>query len=154
MQLKVETIKKKAIVYFPESTQMSGNFFVSAISAFRDGGELISELLAQDRNYIPFESEDGAIALLRKENIMMVYLEEDMADNEMPGYKQVPVIIHLLTGQTIGGKVSFALPQTHSRLSDFLNSREAFFRLEVQGKNYLVQNRFVKLITAVKTDPA
>ncbi len=62
----------------------------------------------------------------------------------------LPVVIHLLTGQTISGKVSFALPQTHSRLSDFLNSRETFFRLEVQGKNYLVQNRFVKLITAEK----
>jgi hypothetical protein len=150
MELKVETIRKKAIVHFSDNAQMTGFFFVSAISAFRDGGELVSELLARDRNYIPFEYEDGEIALLRKENIMMVYMEEDTADNEMPGYKQVPVVIHLLTGQTISGKVSFALPQTHSRLSDFLNSREAFFRLEVQGKNYLVQNHFVKLITAEK----
>ena len=149
MQLKIETIKKKATVFFPENTQMKGSFFVSAMSVFRDGGDLISELLAQDRNYIPFESEEGGeIALLRKENIMMVYMEEDVADNFMPGYKQVPVVIHLLTGQALSGKVSFALPQTHSRLSDFLNSREAFFRLEVQGKNYMVQNRFVKLITA------
>lgn len=150
MELKVETVKKKATVYFPENTQMTGYFFLSAISAFRDGGEMVSELLARDRNYIPFEYENGEIALLRKENMVMVYLEEDMADNEMPGYKQVPVVIHLLTGQTISGKVSFALPQTHSRLSDFLNSREAFFRLEVEGKNYLVQNRFVKMIKAEK----
>jgi hypothetical protein len=152
MELKVETIKKKAVVHFPDNQQMTGFFFVSAISAFRDGGELVSELLARDRNYIPFEYEDGEIALLRKENIMMVYIEEDPADNEMPGYKQVPVVIHLLSGQTISGLVSFALPQTHSRLSDFLNSREAFFRLEVQGKNFLVQNRFVKLITADQSD--
>jgi len=150
MELKVETIRKKATVHFSDGTTMIGSFFVSAISAFRDGGELVSELLARDRNYIPFEYESGEIALLRKENMMMVFLEEDAADNEMPGYKQVPVVIHLLTGQTIAGKVSFALPQTHSRLSDFLNSRESFFRLEVQGKNYLVQNRFVKLITAEK----
>ena len=152
MNLKIETIKKKAIVYFAENTQMKGYFFVSAVSAFRDGGELITELLAQDRNYIPFESETNEeIALLRKENIMMVFLEEDAADNFMPGYKQVRVMIHLMNGQTLSGKVSFALPQTHSRLSDFLNSRESFFRLEVEGKNYLVQNRFVKLITAEKT---
>lgn len=148
MQLKIDTIKKRAIVYFPENTQMSGCFFVSAISAFRDGGELVSELLARDRNYIPFENDEGEIALLRKENIMMVYVEEDPADNDLPGYKQVQVVIHLMTGKIMAGKVSFALPQTHSRLSDFLNSRETFFRLEVEGKNYLVQNRFVKLITA------
>lgn len=148
MPFKIDTIKKKAVVYFPENTQMTGSFFVSSVAAFREGGELISELLAQERNYLPFESEDGNIALLRKENIMMVYVEEDLADNELPGYKQVPVVVHLLTGQTIAGKVSFALPQTHSRLSDFLNSREAFFRLEVEEKNYLVQNRFVKLITS------
>lgn len=152
MELRIETIKKKAIVYFPENSQMSGYFFVPAISAFRDGSELITELLAQDRNYIPFESEtEGEIALLRKENMMMVFLEEDAADNFMPGYKQVRVMIHLLNGTVISGKVSFALPQTHSRLSDFLNSREAFFRLEVDGKNYLIQNRFVKLITSEKT---
>lgn len=149
MQLKIETIKKRATVYFPEGSEMSGNFFVSAVSAFREGGELITELLAKDRNYIPFESDSGDIALLRKENMMMVYLEEDAADNFLPGYKQVSVVIHLLTGRQLSGKVSFALPETHSRLSDFLNSREAFFRLEVEGKNYLVQNRFVKLITAL-----
>ncbi|MEE9910620.1 MAG: hypothetical protein K4571_02750 [Deltaproteobacteria bacterium] len=127
---------------------MSGKFFVSAVSAFRDGGELIVELLAKDRNYIPFESDDGKIVLLRKENMMMVFLEEDEADNYLPGFKQVPVVIHLLTGQIMSGKVSFALPETHSRLSDFLNSRDAFFRLEVEGKNYLIQNRFVKMIAA------
>lgn len=149
MQLKIETIRKKATVFFPEGSEMSGNFFVSAVSAFREGGELITELLAKDRNYIPFESDAGGIALLRKENMMMVYLEEDAADNFLPGYKQVSVVIHLLTGQQLSGKVSFALPETHSRLSDFLNSRDAFFRLEVEGKNYLVQNRFVKLISAV-----
>ena len=149
MELKIETIKKRATVFFPEGSEMNGKFFVSAVSAFREGGELVTELLAKDRNYIPFESDGGEIVLLRKENIVMVYPEEDVADNYLPGYKQVSVVIHLLTGRQISGKVSFALPETHSRLSDFLNSRDAFFRLEVEGKNYLVQNRFVKLITAL-----
>jgi len=149
MQLKTETIKKKATVFFPENSQMVGYFFLSTLSAFRDGGEMVTELLAKDKNYIPFESDQGEIMLLRKENMMMVYLEEDAADNYLPGYKQVTVVIHLLAGQLIKGKVSFALPETHSRLSDFLNSRDAFFRLEVDGKNYLVQNRFVKMIAPV-----
>ncbi|MHB8139599.1 MAG: hypothetical protein ACYDGO_14600 [Smithellaceae bacterium] len=152
MQLKIETIKKKAIVFFPENTQLNGCFFVSAIAAFHEGGELITELLAKDRNYIPFETDQGEILLLRKENMMMVLLEEeDDVDNYMPGYKQVTVDIHLLTGKVISGRVSFALPETHSRLSDFLNSRDAFFRMEVEGKNYLVQNKFVKMISAEKS---
>ncbi|HOE80419.1 MAG TPA: hypothetical protein PLB14_06250 [Smithellaceae bacterium] len=149
MQLKIETIKKRATVFFPEGSEMNGYFFVSAVSAFREGGELITELLAKDRNYIPFESDSGEIVLLRKENMMMVYIEEDSADSFFPGYKQVPVIIHMLDGRKLSGKVSFALPETHSRLSDFLNSREAFFRLEVEEKVYLIQNRFVKMITAM-----
>ena len=148
MQLKIETIKKRATIFFPEGSQLGGSFFVAALSAFREGGELITELLAKDKNYIPFESDSGEMFLIRKENMMMIFLEEDVADNYLPGYKQVPVNIHLLTGQILSGKVSFALPETHSRLSDFLNTREAFFRLEVDGKNYLIQNRFVKLITA------
>ena len=149
MQLKVETIKKRATVFFPEGSEMSGSFFVSAVSAFREGGELITELLAKDRNYIPFESDSGELVLLRKENMMMVYMEEESSsDSFFPGYKQVSVVIPLLNGQQLSGKISFALPETHSRLSDFLNSREAFFRLEVGEKIYLVQNRFVKLITA------
>lgn len=148
MQLKIETIKKRATIFFPEGSQLGGSFFVAALSAFREGGELITELLAKDKNYIPFESDGGEMFLVRKENMMMIFLEEDAADNYLPGYKQVPVNIHLLTGQILSGKVSFALPETHSRLSDFLNTREAFFRLEVDGKNYLIQNRFVKLITA------
>jgi len=149
MQLKIETIKKRATVYFPEGSQVSGNFFVAALCAYREGSELITELLAKDKNYIPFEADSGETVLIRKENMMMIFLEEDAADNYLPGYKQVPVNIHLLTGQILTGKVSFALPETHSRLSDFLNTREAFFRLETDGKNYLIQNRFVKLITAI-----
>lgn len=149
MQLKIETIKKRATVFFPEGSQMSGKFFVSSVSAFREGGELVTELLAQDRNYIPFESDQEEIVLLRKENMVMVHLDEDAADNYLPGFKQVQVVIHLLTGQVISGKVSFALPETHSRLSDFLNSRETFFRLEVEERNYLIQNKFVKMITAL-----
>ncbi len=151
MQLKIETIKKKATVFFPENTNLDGYFFVSAIAAFHEGGELITELLAKDRNYIPFETQQGEIVLLRKENMMMVSLEEEEVDNFLPGYKQVTVVIHLLTGKSFLGKVSFALPETHSRLSDFLNSRDAFFRMEIDGKNYLIQNRFVKMISAEKT---
>jgi hypothetical protein len=152
MQLKIATILKRAIVYFPENSQMSGNFFVSVMSEYRDGGELISELFAKDKKYIPFESDQGEIVLLRIENIMMVHIEEDVADNYLPGFKQVQVSVNLMTGQIIHRKISFALPETHSRLSDFLNSRDAFFRLDVDGKNYLVQNRFVKSIAAGKTD--
>ena len=133
---------------------MVGAFFVSVAAEDHTGTELISELLSRDRNYLPFElSETGEIVLLRKENIMMISIdEEEESDNFMPGYKQVRVNIQLLNGRLLGGKVSFALPETHSRLSDFLNSRDAFFRLEMDGKNHLVQNRFVKLITAQKPD--
>ncbi|MBP1711388.1 MAG: hypothetical protein H6Q49_1590 [Deltaproteobacteria bacterium] len=70
MQLKIETIKKKATVFFPENTRLDGYFFVSAIAAFHESGELITELLAKDRNYIPLETEHGEIVLIRKENIM------------------------------------------------------------------------------------
>jgi hypothetical protein len=151
--LKIETLRKKATVYFADETRMSGNFFASIASYDHTGTELISELLAGDRNYIPFESEEtGEIALLRKENMVMVHIDDKEVDNFMPGYKQVRVNIHMLNGQKLSGKVSFALPETHSRLSDFLNSRDAFFRLEVDGENFLVQNRFVRLITSQKQE--
>jgi len=127
MQFRIETVKKRATVSFPDNTQMSGCFFVSTVSALGGGEELVSELLAKNREYLPFESDEGKTVLLRKENLVVVCLAEDATDNALPGYKRVPVVIHLLTGQIMNGKVSFAQPETQSRLSDFLNSRDAFF---------------------------
>ncbi|HQL00622.1 MAG TPA: hypothetical protein PK090_07600 [Smithellaceae bacterium] len=152
--LKIETVKKQVVLCFEDGSRMTGSFFVSVAAEDHSGTELISELLSRDRNYLPFEvSETGEIVLLRKENIMMASIEGDEeSDNFLPGYKQVRVDILLLNGKVLSGKVSFALPETHSRLSDFLNSRDAFFRLEMDGKNHLVQNRFVKLITAQKPE--
>lgn len=148
MQFRIETVKKRATVSFPDNTQMSGYFFVSTVSALGGGEEPVGELLARKREYVPFESDEGKTVLLCKENLVVVALDEEAPESALPGYKRVSVVIHLLTGQMLSGKVSFALPETQSRLSDFLNSRDAFFRLESEGKTCLIHNHFVKLIAA------
>jgi hypothetical protein len=61
----------------------------------------------------------------------------------------VRVNISLLTGETLKGRISFTLPENYSRVSDFINSSDAFFRFDTDEKSFLVRTRFVKMITEV-----
>lgn len=146
MTFKIETIKKKADVFYTDGSRMSGSFFVSPVSPNRVGTEFVSELLAGDRNFIPFESENGNVVLLRKENIKMIYLEVGELSKDLPNSKQIKAQISFISGETIEGNVDYDLPESHSRLSDFLNSSNEFFYLKSNDKDYLVNSQFIKMV--------
>jgi hypothetical protein len=146
MTFKIETIRKRADVFYTDGSRMSGSFFVSPVSPNHIGAELVSELLAGDRNFIPFESEDGNVALLQKENIKMIYLERGELNTDLPNSKQIKAQISFISGETMEGNVYYDLPESHSRLSDFLNSSKEFFYFELNNKDYLVNTQFIKMV--------
>ena len=149
MVLKVATVKKKAVIFFYDGSQRSGNFFLSPVSAKHAGTESIGELLTGERNFIPFEQEAGSVALISRENIAMVQLQEETADTPVPGLRKVRVSLSLLTNEILEGIISFTLPEHYSRVSDFINSSDAFFRFDSDGKIFLVRTRFIKMISEV-----
>ena len=146
MTFKIETIRKKADVFYADGSTMRGCFFVSPLSHNHVGAEFVSELFADDRNFIPFELEEGKVVLLRKESIQMICLGERELPRDLPNSKQLEAYISFVSGETMEGNVYYDLPKSQSRLSDFLNCSDEFFYFESDDKDYLVNSLFIKMV--------
>jgi hypothetical protein len=144
--LKIETIRKKAEVFFSDGSRLYGDFFASPNSLIHTGHERISELLNSERAYLPFILQDGNVVLLQKGAITRVVLDENEMNRELPYLKENAAHVELLTGEILEGKVYLDLPETHFRLSDFLNVNRGFFYLHVNNRVTLVNSRFVKWV--------
>ncbi len=146
MTYKINTTRKKADVIYTDGSRIRGCFFVSPLSHKHSGEELMSELLADERSFIPFKSEDGKVALLRKKNIKMIYLVEREQREYPLNCKQIEARISFVSGETMEGKVYYDLPESQSRLSDFLNCGNEFIYFESNDKDYLVNTFFIKMV--------
>lgn len=143
---KIETIKKGVEVFFSDGSHLSGNFFVLPRSPSRAGGELISELLNGDRTFVPLELAEGQVVLLQKGCVVKVLLEGNEVNRDFPYQKKIEARVCFLSGENMDGRVYLDLPESHSRLSDFLNYSKQFFCLEADDEEYLINSRFVKMV--------
>jgi hypothetical protein len=149
MGLKIQTTKKKAEIICSNESRLTGSFFVSLRAPNYEGNELVLDLLVSEKTYLPFELDEGEIVLLQKRCIVMVVLKVTEMKRIITYQHNIPTKVHLLSGQTIEGKVYSDLPRTHARLSDFLNHSKAFFYLEVGDKDYLVNSQFVNIVRPI-----
>ena len=144
--LRLETIKKRAEVRMADGSHMSGSFFVSPESSISIGEETIYEILTGDRSYLPFEKDDGGVALLQKGSIEMIRLMERELDKDLPFHREIYARIFFLSGEAIEGFVFSDLPKSYLRLSDYVNLSKEFFYIQVGADDYLINSRWVKLL--------
>ncbi len=143
---KVDTIRKKAVVFFPDGTREVGQFFVSPVSANHDSSESISELLMSERRYVPFRTEGKDVILLQKDNILKVLIKDVEDEYLAETAQKIIVRICFLSGEEMSGTVKYSMPKTHSRLSDFLNQNGEFFAFETDEGIFLINHRYVRSI--------
>jgi hypothetical protein len=151
MKLNIEMSKKKAQIFFPDGSHLSGHFFVLLHAQGRVGGECLLDLLLDERSYLPFEMEGGQVQLFQKGSIVMVRSEGCQYLQGVSYQRKMNTRIIFLSGQTLEGKVYSDLPQSKSRLSDFLNHSRRFFCLEADGNEYLVNAQFIKSVDPSQT---
>ena len=144
MKLSIEMSKKKAEIDFSDGSSLSGHFFVLLHAQGRVGGECLLDLLLDERGYLPFEVDSGQILLLQKGSIVLVKSEGCEYLKGVSYQRKMDTRITFLSGRTLEGKVYSDLPQSKSRLSDFLNHSRRYFCLEAEGNEYLVNTQFIK----------
>ncbi|MDY6880448.1 MAG: hypothetical protein V2J25_08430 [Desulfatiglans sp.] len=146
MAFKIETIKKRVEITLSDGTCLTGSLFLSPESPLHPGTELISELFENDRAFLPLELEGGEIIIIRKSNIVFVHLAangQKKQTNNFVHTKPIDAEVSLTSGDCIAGRVYLDLPESRSRLSDFLNYACSFFYLETGTKGYLINSHFV-----------
>ena len=149
MALAIEMSKKKAEIHISDGSRISGYFFVLLHTQGRLGAECLLDLLLDERSFLPFEKDDGQILLVQKGSIVMVVSEGCEYLKSVPYQQKMGSRICLLSGENLKAKVYSDLPQSRSRLSDFLNHSANFFCVEVEGMEHLVNTRFVKSVEPI-----
>ena len=152
--MKVETIKKQVEVVLEDGSRMEGSLFLSPASAHKWGKESIEELLNGNRRYLPMELGSKDLVLLSKSAIVMAVSKEKEPGPIPTTAKKIPVELVLRSGEKLRGDVHNDLPETHSRLSDYLNHTDAFFHIEVGALDCFVSNGFVRFIKPADPDEA
>ncbi|MDY7030745.1 MAG: hypothetical protein SVY10_02415 [Thermodesulfobacteriota bacterium] len=143
---KIDMVKREAEVFFADGSSLAGSFFVSPQSSSHSGSQLVSELLIDKNSYLPFELDGEETIILWRGSIVMVILEKNELNLQTPCLKQIIVRVCLISGGNLNGKVFTDLPESYTRLSDFLNHNDQFFHLEVDNKDHLINSRFVKMV--------
>ncbi len=142
---KIETIRKPARIFLMGGGTLEGTFFLSPISPSLKGPETVLDLLTDERSYLPFETDQCKVILVQKTNIVKILLEEAIPHTVGPT-KQTHITVWFVDQSSLEGWLSFMMPVSHSRVSDFLNSAGEFFYLHGTGATYVVNRRHVSFV--------
>lgn len=146
MELRIETIRKKAEVVFSDESSLVGCFFVSEFARGQRRSEEILDLLMGERSYLPFELAKGEIVILQKKNIMIAVAEENELERHRIFPEKLAAEITFFSGKTLHGTIYNDLPPSYLRLSDYLNQHISFFPLDVESRAHLVNARFIRSV--------
>lgn len=144
--MKIQMIRKQVEIVFEDGSRTEGFFFLSPTSAHRLGSESIEELLNSDRTYLPLERSREEVVLVSKHAIVTVLAKDRETESILLGPRKITAEVTLRSGETLYGEISHDLPETHSRLSDYLNRSGPFFHFEVASRDCFVASAFVKFI--------
>lgn len=152
--MKLQTIRKQAEVVLEDGTRLEGFLFLSPASALRWGKESIGELLNGDRKSLPMELKTKEVVLLNRSAIVMAFSKEEEETPVLTNTRRIPVEVVLRSGEILRGEIHNDLPETHSRLSDYLNRTDIFFHLQTGDTVCFVSNGFVRLIKPADPEEA
>jgi hypothetical protein len=118
----------------------AASVFLHRRAAYHPGRERPSDLLLGDEAFLTVAAGDGSVRFINKEAIawMTVAPELEMSgrcDTEarLSDQQRRPIDLTLDDGRSFVGEVAIMLPESSSRLQDFLNSAARFF--EVRDAN-------------------
>lgn len=119
--------------------------FLAQGSPEHGGGERLTDLLNGGVAFIP--ALDLGTDRMLFVNRLGLAVARVAADDESDGLDQLTipteheVEVHLTDGQRLRGLVTYVLPESHSRLTDYLNDAAPFFRLIESGGGVALINK-------------
>ncbi len=129
--------------------------FLAGAASHHAGPERASDVLNGRDEFVPaFDEDAGAMTFLNRAGLAAVRVpgrevEDDGAELTLPTEHEVEVVLQ--GGATLRGLVSYLRPADRSRLVDFLNEPEPFFRLLEEHAVALVNKRHVVRVVLAKT---
>lgn len=147
-RLRVPTRALEVDIHYFDERPMSGRIFLPA-TAQRHGGPMRpEEWMNQPALFFPFLPRDGAgTIILNKRYVVVLTLPAGQSEQESPwvGIRRGAAIE--CGSLKLTGIVLIDMPETQSRLLDFINQPTQFLTLLDGGKHHLVQKRRITSIS-------
>lgn len=126
--------------------------FLAGRTRLHAGDERPSDLLNGPDTFLPALDRKGKLRLLRRDAVVVITVpaaEEPGAERPgadgppLPSPRHAEVEVILESGAAIRGTVEYDMPETRSRLLDFLNREDRCLAVRHAGQVYLVNKRHI-----------
>lgn len=136
-------------------TMHSFELFVPIRRERRPPGQILRELLEQDRPFFPGRDLDvNDFVLLHRDSVVWAAVKKD-PDRELGHLDlydhRIRVRVALAVGTALDGEVYYTAPSAQTRLMDHLNGPERFVFLHGAGRLVLVNKRYIDFVTELPT---
>ncbi len=136
-------------------TMHSFELFVPIRPEPRPPGQILRELLEQDRPFFPGRDLDAdEFVLISRDSVVWAEVHKDpdheLGQLELYDYKQ-RVRVELAVGARIDGDVYYSAPSANARLMDHLNGPERFVFLHGNDRVVLVNKSYVDFVAELPT---
>jgi hypothetical protein len=152
--LRIEKQRNDAILQLTTGETVLGKIFTSSGTLHHSGPERVGDLLNGEPGFFPFEVRTAAglrTAIFNRAHIVTVMIAKD-EPREDPGYAVATsrsVSMLLSTGQRLSGVIRIHQPDGHTRLSDWLRSRDQFHYVESEAQILLVNGAHIVEVSEV-----
>jgi hypothetical protein len=143
VEIWVQKSRVPVVLVKHDGGRLEGNIFCT-------GEERVSDVIGNDKDFLPFETDDGGFRVVTKANLSLVIPLEDSAPAKVSTrLDRIEVEITTIDGQKKHGKVFTAGQQ---RVVDILNDGGAFFPLETErGELEIVSKSTIDEVIPVET---
>jgi len=125
--------------------------FLAGLSRSHSGDERPSDLLNGPDAFLPAVDRKGKSRLLRRDAVVVITVPADYepvadghgAENVPPSSHHAEVEVILASGAAIRGTVEYDMPESRSRLLDFLNREDRCLAVRRAGQIHLVNKRHI-----------
>jgi hypothetical protein len=152
--LRVPKRRVLAEVLLPAGGARRIALFLAEATSRHAGPERPSDLLNGGDDFVPaFDEEAGTMSFLNRAGLAAVRIPPELEAADGDGLTlatEHDVEVLLGDGTTLRGLVSYLRPPDHSRLVDFLNEGEPFFRLVEAAAIALVNKRHVARVLLLR----
>lgn len=126
--------------------------FLAGQTRLHTGDERPSDLLNGPDPFLPAIDRKGKLRLLRRDAVVVITLPDGHDPGEegpqseagpLPTSRHADVEVILESGAAIRGTVEYDMPESRSRLLDFLNREEQCLAVRHKGQIHLVNKRHI-----------
>jgi hypothetical protein len=154
---KIPKRRVRILVKLPQGDPVVHYMFLSPFAQTHQGGEMVSDVLAQRGRVLPLMGDDNRISIVFRSAIQWVRVfdphEVEWHHYETrQGAPRVEVVLRFADGEVLEGAVYAIGPRGEQRVQDVINRREGFLHLEAGADLYLVNLDRLCTLTVVEGD--